>query len=259
MFHSARLKLTLWYLAIIMAVSLTFSLVIYRFLSLEIERFEKAQRYRIERIGPFRRFAIPIDTNPELIEEAKQRILFALIGVNGSVFILSGALGYLLASRTLKPIQNMYDEQNRFISDASHELKTPLTSLKSAFEVFLRSKKKTLAEAEELIRESVTDVDNLHSLSESLLELAQYETPNNTKQFERLSLKQIILKAIHKVEPLAQEKNLILKTDLMDIEVEGNKYSLIDLFISILDNAIKYSNNHKSIAIKVSKTDSKAQ
>jgi len=53
----------------------------------------------------------------------KTRIIFALLTVNGVVLVLSGAFGYLLAGRTLKPIQNMVEEQNRFIADASHELK----------------------------------------------------------------------------------------------------------------------------------------
>jgi hypothetical protein len=48
MFHSARLKLTPWYLLIIIIISMTFSVVIYKMLSDEIERFERIQRFRIE-------------------------------------------------------------------------------------------------------------------------------------------------------------------------------------------------------------------
>jgi len=48
MFHAARLKLTAWYLLIIMAVSISFSGVIYRTLTVEVERFGRIQRYRIE-------------------------------------------------------------------------------------------------------------------------------------------------------------------------------------------------------------------
>jgi signal transduction histidine kinase len=71
-----------------------------------------------------------------------------LLGINGGIFFFAGGLGFVLAGRTLKPIKIMVDEQNRFISDASHELKTPLTSLKSAFEVYLRDKKRTQKDIE---------------------------------------------------------------------------------------------------------------
>ena len=150
----------------------------------------------------------------------------------------------------------MMDEQNRFISDASHELKTPLTSLKSAFEVFLRNKKKSLKEANTLIRESIDEVDNLQSLSESMLALAQYQKPNGNDLFEKLSLKQIILDSVKKIEPLANKKDIILKTNLVDTEIKGNKFSLIDLFVIILDNSIKYSSPKSKISITAYKKDS---
>ena len=66
--------------------------------------------------------------------------LEALFGVNVIILFLSALSGYFLAGRTLRPIKNMIDEQNRFITDASHELNTPLTSLKTSIEVNLRDK-----------------------------------------------------------------------------------------------------------------------
>ncbi|OGG09575.1 hypothetical protein A2154_01455 [Candidatus Gottesmanbacteria bacterium RBG_16_43_7] len=155
MFQKARIKLTTLYLTIIMSVSLMFSLAMYRVLSFEISRFERMQRLRLERQleegefflpshprGPF--FPVP---DPDLLAETRQRIILSLVTVNGIVLVLSGGLGYMLAGRTLRPIETMVDEQNRFITDASHELKTPLTSLRLSMEVFLRSKKQSLSEA----------------------------------------------------------------------------------------------------------------
>src|SRR3989338_581858 len=152
MFQSARIKLTGWYLLIIMFISIAFSVVIYHQLTQEISRFEQAQRFRFEK--NLRDFDLPtppnpnmramkiLIENPELIEEIKERVAITLVIINGGILILAGGLSYFLAGKTLSPIKNMMDEQNRFISDASHELKTPLTSLKTAMEVFLRGKKK---------------------------------------------------------------------------------------------------------------------
>src|SRR3989344_1252263 len=119
MFKSARLKLTAWYLLIIMLISLSFSGVIYRVLTREFERFERMQRFRIERrfsdvIMPqnfMHRFPLPFD--PELIKEIRQRLLFTLVLINGGIFLVAGGLGYFLAGRTLNPIKEMVDEQNR--------------------------------------------------------------------------------------------------------------------------------------------------
>src|SRR3989344_604942 len=124
MFRSARLKLTGWYLLIIMLISMSFSIVIYRGLTTEVERLAQAQKFLFER-RLRGHFLIPVDPTPlvdtDLVNETKQRIRVLLFLINSSILFASGGLAYLLASRTLEPIQKMVEEQNRFISDASHE------------------------------------------------------------------------------------------------------------------------------------------
>lgn len=253
MFHSARLKLTAWYLMIIMLISIMFSVVIYKVTSHEVERFERIQRFRIERL---RRFPDQIPIAPELLEETKHRILFILIVINSGILIIAGGLGYILAGRTLAPIKEMVDEQNRFITDASHEMRTPLTSLKSAFEVYLRSNTQTLAEAQKLVGESIGEVNKLQSLSESLLQLAQYQKPDDRYlKFEKLSLTQVIKDAIRKIELIARQKEIAITYDAKQIEIMGNKYGLGDLILILLDNAVKYSPQASKIIVKTKRTE----
>lgn len=255
MFQRARLKLTAWYLLIIMLVSVIFSLVIFRLLSAEVERFERVQRIRIEH-GLQNRVLVPIRlSNPELVEETKGRILFILIIVNSGVFLVSGGLGYFLAGVTLRPIKKMMDEQNQFVSDASHELRTPLTSLKSAFEVFLRGHQPSLKEAKTLALESITEVNKLQSLSESLLQLAQYQKPGTTRPFARVTLADVISQAVRKIEPVARKKAIKIKFNPKNLVVAGDKDSLVNLVVILLDNAIKYSPNNKEISISTGRTD----
>jgi two-component system sensor histidine kinase CiaH len=246
MFHSARIKLTAWYLLIILLISISFSAAIYRLISAEIERFERTSRIRIERriredFAPLWDSRIPPDfpvTNPELLIETEHRVLFMLIIINCAIGIAAGGLGYILAGITLRPIKSMIDEQNRFISDASHELRTPLTSLKSAFEVYLRGK-----------------VDKLQSLSESLLEIAQYQKPDRHIVFEQLSVTEIIEGAIRRVSTVAKQKQITITSKTENISAKGNKYGLTDLFVILLDNAIKYSNKKSAVSISSHKTD----
>ena len=245
MFHSARFKLTAWYLLIIMLVSLIFSIIIYLNLIAEVERFERQQRVLIEERmeqqwpAPFH-LPSPI-ANRELIEETQRRILITLLLLNGSILVLSGILGYWLAGRTLQPIKVMIDEQNRFVSDASHELKTPLTSLRSAFEVFLRGKMQNLEEAKEIIRESLLEVNKLETLSESLLELSQYQTTRVKKYFTSLLLSSVVKEVQRKTYPLAKNKKITMKFNFSETTIWGEKHSLVELFVILLDNAIKYS------------------
>ncbi|MBI4225621.1 HAMP domain-containing histidine kinase, partial [Candidatus Roizmanbacteria bacterium] len=168
---------------------------------------------------------------------------------------ISGGLGYILAGRTLQPIKDMVDEQNRFISDSSHELRTPLTSLKTAMEVTLRDKNLSLQQAKKLISENIGEVNKLQSLSDQLLRLAQFEKPNGKLQFGKVSLEKIIKEAIRKIDPLAKQKQISIKKDLKDVEIKGNKDSLVDLFVILLDNAVKYSPSGSKVEVKSEKAD----
>lgn len=249
MFTSARLKLTAWYLAIIMFISLSFSLFIYQILSMEIYRFARTQRYRIDR--RYDEILSPPPFDIELINEAKHRLIMTLITINSSILAISGTVGYFLAGRTLDPIQQMVEEQNRFISDSSHELRTPLTALKSSLEVNLRDKKLTLVEAKKLMSENIEDVNHLQLLSDNLLKLTQYQSSNSSQIFEKITLDSIITSALAKVQPLAKSKRQIIKYTKNNSLIFGDKNSLIELFVILLDNAIKYSHNKGNIIINI--------
>lgn len=259
MFKQARMKLTAWYLLIIMSISISFSIVIFQQLSLEVERFERLQRFRLEKrfqeyyvlppINHSSLIILPDTYNPELIWETKQRMVFVLFGVNLIILILSGGLGYFLAGKTLLPIKKMVDEQNRFISDASHELKTPLTSLKTAFEVYLLDKNKRLDDANLIIKESIDEVEKLQTLSESLLDLARYQKPHQETEMKIVNLYEIINLAVKKITLLAKKKNQIIKAETFKVGILGNKENLTDLFVILLENAVKYSPNNKIIRV----------
>ena len=123
MFKEARIKLTVWYLAIIMAISLSFSGVIYFGINNELNRIENFQKVRIQ--GIVRGFPEPPNISishsqdSDAINDARARILFTLGFINLSILIISGLGGYFLAGRTLDPIKEMMDKQKEFVSDAS--------------------------------------------------------------------------------------------------------------------------------------------
>jgi len=153
MFQRARLKLTAWYLVIIMTISLMFSLVIYQSINIEFQRFERVQLKIQEDMQEGLPFPHSRDhfiyfgkPDPTVIADARKRLIILLSFINFSILVLSGVAGYFLAGRTLRPIKKMVDEQKRFITDASHELRTPLTSLRSEIEVNLRNKNLSLLE-----------------------------------------------------------------------------------------------------------------
>lgn len=260
MFEGARIKLTLWYVLIIMTVSVAFSAVIYQLVGAEVQRFADVQRIRVGR----RLFEVNIDLLPpqpdiDLVNEAKHRLLLILLGINGGILVISGGLAYVLAGKTLKPISDMVEDQNQFISDASHELRTPLTSMKSAMEVALRDKSLEIKEARGIITENIEDVDKLQALSDHLLQLAQYQKPDKKVKFEKVSVAEIVAGAVKKTALMAKKKGITMdSTKVEEIEIKANKYNINDLLVILLDNAIKYSPKGKTVKIGAKRDDGSA-
>lgn len=253
MFTSARLKLTAWYLLIIMSISFFFSMVIYRGLVAEVERISRFERFQVQS-GPFEyKVFRPAFLDPDFVDEVKKRIVVSLVVINGVILFVSGGLGYFLAGKTLEPIAEMVEEQNRFISDASHELRTPLTSLRTAIEVGMRDKTMDLDAAKKLINENLAEINKLQSLSEGLLQLTQYRSNQNGLKMEKVSIKKVADETVRKMEPIARDKNVSVANSVKDFKVFGNQYSLNDLLVILVDNAIKYSKSKGKVEITAKK------
>lgn len=270
MFNKARIKLTLWYLLIIMLISISFSAVIYQFLTTEINRAIRMEKLRVQGgYTPAKKFIIRFDEptpqhgivitppSPEVLEEAKDRILLMLIVINMGILGLSGVAGYLLAGLTLRPIKNMVDEQNRFITDASHELRTPLTSLKSEIEVNLREKKLSIKDARKLLESNLEEVNNLQYLSDNLIKLAQTHKPNGVK-FEKVSIVAVSENALRKVENFAKKKRIKIIKNIEDINISADRQGLTELLVIFLDNAIKYSPEESEVNLSIKKSGNSA-
>ncbi len=258
MFKKARLKLTAWYLAIIMLVSATFSVAIYRVLITEVIRVARSQQMRIERLyfGPTYNTTLPptIYFDTDLLTETQRRLIFSLILINSGIFVLAASVGYILAGKTLSPIQEMMDEQGRFISDASHELKTPLTALKSSMEVYLRDPSPTLDEAKSVVTDSITDINRLQALSESLLALSAYQQPLSSQlSLTTTTLGAAVAQAIERTRAKAALRHITVKTvgaPAAKMVIQADPPKLADAAVILLDNAIKYSKRGGTVTIR---------
>lgn len=245
--------MTAWYLLIIMLISGSFSVVMYNLHSHELDRVEQAHRARQNQFFILRSDVPPqsmprhIIINADIIEEAKNRLKTMLILINLGILGTSSVVGYFLAGRTLKPIQTMVDEQNRFITDASHELRTPITSLRTEIEVNLRDKKVS-KDARKLLESNLEDVKNLQMLSDNLIKLTQYQNTARTA-FTSVALKDVIDDACQKVANLAKHKKITIENSVREYALVANKQSLTEAFVILLDNAIKYSPNNASVIV----------
>lgn len=258
-FFQARVKLTFFYSLILLFVSFILSGIYYQQTAGIINFHTKRINHRLEqdfsydgvRKGPRRQGLMVKDE----LQEARQKILQQIIIINGVLLIFGVGASYYLSGKTLRPIKKSLESQKQFIADAAHELKTPVTALKTSVEVSLVNKKLS-APAKEVLRDNLAEIDSLASLTENLLSLAQAE--NGLKRdFSSVLLAEVVEDAVGRVRALAKQKEIEIKwsrpTSKKEFVVLGDEVLLSRALVILLDNAIKYSPPQSKVEVNLKK------
>ena len=229
--NKAYLKLTFMYASILCFVSVIFSTIIYS---------NTVNSFNIRPIKSVQSEAIIKRDN-----EIKKEMLFHLI-VLDSIIIILGTIGsYFLSKKTLKPIEENLNLQMEFISNASHELKTPITVITMENEVLLREKNHSKEELLHQIKSNLEEVTSLSKLVNILLELAR----NNKITLEKIKVCDVVNNACDKLKVLSKKKNITILNNIDNLKILANKDILEEVIVIILDNAIKYSDKNTTIKI----------
>lgn len=257
MFTSATVKLTGWYLLILMTISLLFSVAIYQIATNEVnERLRKFQTGILSIPG----FEIPIRYD---LREARDReaaiaastLFVQLMYVNIFILIGGGIGSYWLARRTLMPIEIAHEAQARFVSDASHELRTPLAVMKTELEVALHDKDISKKDLRELASSSLEEVERLTKLTNSLLAMSR---------LDHQAIDCSLVNISHSIETVVEkfDKNrtrITIEAPKNPVKIWAHDPSIVELITILIDNAIKYSPDDSPIHISLAVRDHKAK
>ena len=228
MFRRTRIRLTALYIALFALVLGVFSVAFY--------------------VGFETILAPAFDIGPELTTEAfaqaayqttVERIGLALLVANVVVVVLVGIVAWVLAARTLRPIDEAHARQRRFVADASHEMRTPLAAMRSSAEGALAS-----AESVDELRAALVVVahsaERLTRITNDLLMLARSEELPNRRP-EPIDLSVIVAETVESfaiAHPELPHARLALGEDL---RVSADPSEIGRIVANLLDNAIRYS------------------
>lgn len=152
----------------------------------------------------------------------------------------------------LDRLDTAFKRERQFIDDVTHEMKTPLSTLKSSFEVTLQ-KARPHAEYKRIIAESISEIDRLSTALKDVLDLAWTEAPHESQK-EIFDLSELIDELVEIGQKLALKKRVkVVSFITQNIRIKGFRDRLGRAIINMIDNAIKYSSEHGEVHIALRK------
>lgn len=142
------------------------------------------------------------------------------------------------------------DNTKTLVTDISHQLKTPVSALKTCFSMYLEAD--TPEEKEEFLNRSQLQMDKLEALISSLIQISRLETSLITLNQEPVTLTDLLLGAVNSIYHKASAKEISIETDdFDDMALKLDRKWTTEALVNILDNAVKYSPVGSCILIRV--------
>lgn len=179
------------------------------------------------------------------------QMIGAVWGVAGAFFALIVLCVVFISKLIIKPVTEMVDNQNKFVSDASHELKTPLSIISANADIL----KDEMGENKWLDNIS-SQIDRMSDLINEMLHISKIEEIK--EKLELVDLSYIALNSVLPFEAVAFEKDKIFRYNIDDnCQIEGSEKSITQAMTILVDNAIKYSSPNGEIIVTLAKDNSR--
>lgn len=198
----------------------------------------------------------------EEVQQAQDRLLWGL-GMGGiGALGLVGLGGVWLTERALKPIERSFQHLRQFTADASHELRSPLTVIKTSAEVMLNHPERIHPKDARKLAAIVEATGQMNHLVDDLLFLARtdaVETSTAARNWAPVKLDQVLKEQTTVLESSARSKGIKLQAqNLMPMLMVGDAQQLSRLFANLLRNALQYTPGGGTVTLSVARQNQTA-
>ena len=193
-------------------------------------------------------FEITFMENEDAIDHANSILL-----VSVGLCILSLIAIYIGAKKIskiiVKPVGETFEKQKQFISDASHELKTPLAVIEANADVLENE-----LQDNKWIKYIQNEIESMNKLINELLMLAKIENIDTIRELKQINLSKELEIIISMFESMAYEKEITIDSNIKeDVLLKANKEDIEHIVSTLLDNAIKHTESKKQVIVELNK------
>lgn len=179
-------------------------------------------------------------------------LLYTFLAVGAIMLVVIYFTSRYFAGRSIAPVREAFLKQQRFIADASHELKTPLAVINTNAEVLLANSDETIRDQAKWLHHIKSETERMKTLTNDLLYLTEMEDARAEVLFAPFDLSHAVESVILTLEAVIFEKNIALSYDIQPgLSAHGNAEQMKQVVMILLDNAIKYTPSGGSIELKL--------
>lgn len=190
-----------------------------------------------------------VDTTAE--EATMRQLSFICIVIGVLSFCLFLILSIWWARWAVWPVSQAWEHQRQFITDASHELKTPIAVILTSAEL-LATSECAPEEKGQFVQNILTMSHRMRSLVEGLLELARVDNGAVAENFREFNLSTLVAEGVLPFEPMFYEHGLTLQTQTdEDIRIRGSESHIRQVLEILLDNAVKYAHSPGTVYVRL--------
>ena len=181
-----------------------------------------------------------------------QRLLIVLILIEIFALGLALLISLISANRSIRPVEDSYNKQKQFVADASHELKTPLTTINTNIDVLLSHEDSLIRDEKKWLLYIKTESERMAKLTNDLLYLARLDHDESIIYGET-SFSEAAESVLLAMEAVAFERNITIDEHIdEDVTVKASPDQLRQLVMILTDNAIKYTPKGGRISVSLS-------
>ncbi|MBR2590594.1 MAG: HAMP domain-containing histidine kinase [Clostridia bacterium] len=197
--------------------------------------FTSSYKYEVTKQSDGSYMAVFVDAQKE-INTARTLLIVSLAATLVCIGLI-GVLIILFSKKAMEPVAQSYQKQKQFITDASHELKTPITVINTSMSVLEMEVGK-----QKWIDKAKAQCEKLKDLVDSLVTLAKMDEEGDTLQMVSFNVSETVKETVLSFEEFAAAHEHELQSDIApDIIYKGDEYAVRRLCSVLLDNAVKYA------------------